>query len=111
MFIGKVAMFNSKRGFGFIDMPTNGEKKNIYFHCSDIHPQSKLKTITRDDYVAFNLKKGPKGLNAVNVCYTSEIKDPKYIFEHVDPRQRECQEVDLFLRIHCGKEYYTQNAT
>lgn len=57
---GKVAFFNTSKGFGFIVDDKNAEK---YF-C---HVSGLIDTITENDRVEFELEKGMKGMNAVKV--------------------------------------------
>lgn len=57
---GKVKFFNGMRGFGFIKVDETGEE--IFVHKSDIHG-----SIREDDAVEFEIQKGKKGLNAVDV--------------------------------------------
>jgi CspA family cold shock protein len=57
---GTVKFFNSMRGFGFITVDGTGEE--IFAHKSDIKG-----TIRENDKVEFEIQKGQKGLNAVNV--------------------------------------------
>lgn len=60
---GTVKFFNTTKGFGFINDSSNG--KDYFVHitgCND--------TITENDEVVFELKEGPKGLNAINVKLT-----------------------------------------
>jgi len=57
---GKVKFFNAQKGFGFIS-DSNATKE--YF-C---HVTGCVDTINENDDVEFDLKEGPKGLNAINV--------------------------------------------
>ncbi|HTX88679.1 MAG TPA: cold shock domain-containing protein [Bacteroidales bacterium] len=57
---GTVKFFNSVRGFGFIKVDETGEE--IFVHKSDVQG-----TIKENDIVEFEVQKGKKGLNAVNV--------------------------------------------
>jgi CspA family cold shock protein len=57
---GTVKFFNSLRGFGFIKVDETGEE--LFVHKSDING-----TIRENDAVEFEIQKGKKGLNAVNV--------------------------------------------
>ena len=57
---GTVKFFNSSKGFGFISPEDSNE--DIFVH------QSGLADIVRDDdRVSFNVERGQKGMNAVNV--------------------------------------------
>lgn len=57
---GKVAFFDTSKGYGFITDTENQEK---YF-C---HVSGLIDTITENDSVSFELEKGQKGMNAVRV--------------------------------------------
>lgn len=57
---GTVKFFNSMRGFGFIKV--NDTNEEVFVHKSDIKGM-----ISENDTVEFDLQKGKKGLNAVNV--------------------------------------------
>lgn len=59
-YTGKVDYFNHQKGFGFILDAVTGEK---YF----VHIQGCVDKIDERDLVSFELEKGMKGLNAVNV--------------------------------------------
>ncbi len=58
--IGKVDFFNSSKGYGFIREISTGEK---YFY----HVNGLIDEVDEGDKVTFDLEKGMKGLNAVNV--------------------------------------------
>jgi len=57
---GTVKFFNSMRGFGFITVEGSGEE--LFVHKSEVQG-----TIQENDTVEFEIQKGKKGLNAVNV--------------------------------------------
>jgi cold shock CspA family protein len=57
---GKVAFFNDSKGYGFI---RDNETDEQYF----VHASGILEEIMENDSVSFELEKGLKGLNAVNV--------------------------------------------
>jgi len=56
---GKVKFFSSK-GFGFIK---DNDSTNEYF----VHVSGCIDTLNENDEVEFDVKEGPKGLNAFNV--------------------------------------------
>lgn len=58
---GTVKFFNEAKGFGFIS-PSDGSK-DIFVHSSGLVSKS----IRENDKVTFDVQKGDKGLNAVNV--------------------------------------------
>jgi len=57
---GKVAFFNTSKGFGFIKDSENGE--SIFVHSNGL-----LTPIKENDMVSFETERGFKGLNAVKV--------------------------------------------
>lgn len=57
---GKVKFFNYSKGFGFITSEENGE--DIFVHSSGLKEE-----IRENDEVQFDLERGKKGMNAVNV--------------------------------------------
>ncbi len=57
---GKVKFFNQQKGFGFIK---DNESDEEYF----VHVTGLIDQVRDDDDVTFELKEGPKGLNAVDV--------------------------------------------
>jgi cold shock protein len=57
---GTVKFFNNSKGFGFIKPADSGE--DIFVHSSGLIDQ-----IRENDQVQYEVEKGKKGLNAVNV--------------------------------------------
>ncbi len=57
---GHVEFFNSDKGFGFIKDTMSGEK--FFFHISNA-PEN----ISEGNRVQYELERGPKGMNAVNI--------------------------------------------
>jgi len=57
---GVVKFFNNQKGFGFIKPSDNGE--DIFVHESGL-----IHEIRENDKVKFDLERGRKGMNAVNV--------------------------------------------
>ncbi|MDP4282335.1 MAG: cold shock domain-containing protein [Bacteroidota bacterium] len=57
---GTVKFFNEIRGFGFIKVDETGEE--VFVHKSEVSGR-----ICENDVVEFEIQKGKKGLNAVNV--------------------------------------------
>lgn len=60
MSTGVVKFFNETKGFGFIKVDESSEE--IFVHVSGL--QDKIK---QDDRVTFDVERGKKGMNAVNV--------------------------------------------
>lgn len=57
---GRVEFFNTSKGYGFIKDLSGTEK--YFFHINNV-----LTEISEDDIVTFDLERGVKGMNAVNV--------------------------------------------
>ena len=57
---GKVKFFNNSKGFGFITSDDTGE--DVFVHNSGI-----VDRIQENDQVQYDLERGKKGMNAVNV--------------------------------------------
>jgi len=57
---GTVKFFNDSKGFGFIK---DSDSTNEYY----VHSDGLKEAIKENDEVTFELEKGKKGLNAVNV--------------------------------------------
>jgi CspA family cold shock protein len=60
---GTVKWFNSQKGFGFI---TTEEGNDVFVHYSGIESGG-FKTLNEGDKVQFDLTKGQKGDQAINV--------------------------------------------
>lgn len=63
MTIGKVKWFNNSKGFGFLEYE---QGEDIFVHFSAIIGNG-FKSLVEGDEVQFDIVKGPKGLQAVNV--------------------------------------------
>ena len=63
MAIGTVKWFNDAKGFGFISQE-GGE--DIFVHFSAVLGEG-FKSLAEGDKVEFEIKQGPKGLQAANV--------------------------------------------
>jgi len=57
---GTVKFFNSSKGFGFIEQENGGD--DVFVHINGL-----IDEIQEGDKVSFDVEKGQKGLNAVNV--------------------------------------------
>lgn len=64
---GKIDFFNTSKGFGFIKELSSGER--YFFHVNNV-----LSNITEGNIVTFDLERGLKGMNAVNVSLENERK-------------------------------------
>ncbi|HKJ21764.1 MAG TPA: cold-shock protein [Gammaproteobacteria bacterium] len=67
MSTGTVKWFDAGKGFGFITPEDGG--KDVFVHRSEIQG-SGFVTLEDGQRVTFEVKQGPKGLNAVNVVGT-----------------------------------------
>lgn len=63
MLTGKVKWFNERKGFGFI---SRDDGDDVFVHFSEIESEG-FKTLTENQEVSFEIKEGPKGLQASNV--------------------------------------------
>jgi cold shock CspA family protein len=57
---GVVNYFNESKGFGFIIDKQSGER--LFFHVNQLQER-----VAENDKVSYDIEKGPKGLNAVNI--------------------------------------------
>lgn len=64
---GRVEFFNTSKGFGFIKDLSGTEK--YFFHVNNV-----MADISENDIVTFDLERGVKGMNAVNICFENEQK-------------------------------------
>ncbi len=63
MATGKVKWFNEQKGFGFI---SRDDGDDVFVHFSEINSDG-FKTLAENQEVSFEIKDGPKGLQASNV--------------------------------------------
>jgi CspA family cold shock protein len=64
MATGTVKWFNESKGFGFI-APSDGSK-DVFVHFSAIASEG-FRTLAEDQQVTFDVERGPKGPQAINV--------------------------------------------
>lgn len=64
---GKVDFFNTSKGFGFIKELIRGER--YFFHVNNILSAA----IAEGDIVTFDLERGLKGMNAINIRLENEL--------------------------------------
>ena len=57
---GTVKFFNETKGYGFIKVDETGEE--VFVHISGLKDE-----INKDDKVSFEIERGKKGLNAIDV--------------------------------------------
>lgn len=62
---GTVKWFNDSKGFGFI-APNDGSK-DLFAHHSEIQSNGGFRTLAEGAQVQFEVKNGPKGLQASNI--------------------------------------------
>ena len=63
MAVGKVKWFNDEKGWGFIKQD---EGPDVFVHYSQIVGEGRRR-LFEDEVVEFEIKEGPKGLQAINV--------------------------------------------
>jgi CspA family cold shock protein len=61
--VGRVKWFNEQKGYGFI---SREDGDDVFVHYSEIESDG-FKTLSEDQEVTFELKEGPKGLQAAHV--------------------------------------------
>ena len=63
---GRVEHLNSDKGYGFIKDLAGTEK--YFFHVSHV-----LSNIVENDIVTFDLERGKRGMNAINICTVEQV--------------------------------------
>src|SRR6516162_1925311 len=66
MAVGRVKWFNDEKGWGFIKQDAGPD---VFVHYSQIAGEGRRR-LFEDEIVEFEIKEGPKGLQAVNVTRT-----------------------------------------
>ena len=61
--VGRVKWFDERKGYGFI---SREDGDDIFVHFSEIKSEG-FKTLSENQEVSFDIKEGPKGLQAANV--------------------------------------------
>ena len=61
--VGKVKWFDERKGYGFI---SRDDGDDVFVHFSEINAAG-FKTLTENQEVSFEVKEGPRGLQASNV--------------------------------------------
>lgn len=64
---GKVKWFNETKGYGFIKQESG---RDIFVHYSEIQGDG-YRTLAEGETVEFEVREGPKGLEATNVARTA----------------------------------------
>ncbi len=61
--VGRVKWFNEQKGYGFI---SREDGEDVFVHFSEIVADG-FKTLSENQEVSFDIKEGPRGLQATNV--------------------------------------------
>lgn len=73
-YIGTVAWFNARKGYGFLTPEEQGEK-DIFIHWSGIDMQG-YKQLQAGDTVEYTLKDSPKGIIASDIKLLKSSEQP-----------------------------------
>lgn len=63
---GRIEFFNTSKGYGFIKNLSGTDK--YFFHINNVKS-----SVSENDIVTFDLERGPKGMNAVNVSLDNKL--------------------------------------
>ena len=68
-YVGQCKWFNDRLGYGFITIQSGADKgKDIFVHHTGIQPlNSNYKTLTKGEYVNFDIVDGSNGSQAIHV--------------------------------------------
>jgi CspA family cold shock protein len=70
MAVGRVKWFNDEKGWGFIKQDSGPD---VFVHYSQINGDGRRR-LFEDEVVEFEIKEGPKGLQAINVTRMQQAK-------------------------------------
>lgn len=76
--VGVVTLFKTDKGYGFIKNPATQE--SYFFHVNSL-----IEPVKENNKVSFEIEKGPKGLNAVNVRVVRIQKKKQFNFFRIIP--------------------------
>jgi|TARA_B110000259_G_scaffold50571_1_gene59574 cold shock protein len=69
-YIGNCKWFNSKIGYGFVTVVSDGDKKgrDIFVHHTGLKPKnSNFRTLSKGEYISLDVEDGANGLQGVNI--------------------------------------------
>jgi CspA family cold shock protein len=89
MAVGKVKWFNDEKGWGFIKQDNGAD---VFVHYSQISGDGRRR-LFEDETVEFEIKEGPKGLQAINVvrqesAATAWAREPLSLATYAAPALR-----------------------
>ena len=69
-YIGNCKWFNSRIGYGFVTIVSEGDKKgkDIFVHHTGLKPKnSNFRTLSKGEYISLDVEEGANGLQGVNI--------------------------------------------